>query len=470
MANSQQPGDSPQSDPSQGDASQSDERNSDAEDSGHASANRRIEQMEGAPYRGPDEELGGADHGITAHGVEGVADLRRTKEYAEMIVDTMREGLLVLDLDLRVEAANESFYHTFETGPGETIGRPIYELGNGQWDIPELNELLEEILPENKVVSGYEVTHDFEDIGERVMLLDARQLDEHERILLAIEDITERKQAEEELKELNKTLEERVKKRTEQVRALASRLTMAEQEERRQISHILHDDLQQQIFAAQVQLSSARRYAEGGKKEKLLGTIEQAEGQLQSAIETARHLSIDLSPPVLEEEGLADQLGWLASQMEDKHSLSVDVEAEHAFHVSNEDHRVILFRAVRELLFNVVKHTDVDRASVELSDEEGQMSIRVRDGGCGFDPDAVLGAEVDDDEAGFGLQSIRERLGLFGGRLELDSVPGEGTCATAYAPLEFYRAEDEVADGEAAAGEESSNGEPPGESDTVDSR
>jgi PAS domain-containing protein len=120
--------------------------------------------------------------------------LRRAKEFAEMIVDSVREGLLVLDLDLRVEAANQSFYDHFHVKPYETVGRLVYDLGGGQWDIPELRRLLEEILPERKVMDDYEVTYDFEGLGEREMLLNARQVDDHELILLAIEDVTERRE------------------------------------------------------------------------------------------------------------------------------------------------------------------------------------------------------------------------------------------------------------------------------------
>lgn len=122
--------------------------------------------------------------------------LRAAKEYAEMIVDAVREGLLILDLDLRVQAANQSFYDRFETGPEETIGHLVYELGDGQWDVPELRELLEETLPGDKAMNDVEVTSDVPGIGRRVMLLNARQVNDHDIILLAIEDVTERKQAE----------------------------------------------------------------------------------------------------------------------------------------------------------------------------------------------------------------------------------------------------------------------------------
>jgi len=128
------------------------------------------------------------------------------RKFAESIVDTVREPLLVLDADLRVISASRSFYQAFKVKPEETEGQFIYDLGNHQWDIPKLRELLEDILPETTSFDNFEVEHDFPDIGKRVMLLNARRIyqkaNRTKLILLAIEDITERKKLEEKLKNL----------------------------------------------------------------------------------------------------------------------------------------------------------------------------------------------------------------------------------------------------------------------------
>jgi len=146
-------------------------------------------------------------------------------EYAESIINTVREPLIALDQDLRVVTVSRSFYEFFKVKPEETVGQLIYDLGNKQWNIPKLRELLETILPQKATFDNYEVEHDFATIGRRVMLLNARQiqrgLGKERIILLAIEDITERKEIEaglekahEELKELAAEL-----KRTAQVKA-----------------------------------------------------------------------------------------------------------------------------------------------------------------------------------------------------------------------------------------------------------
>jgi PAS domain S-box-containing protein len=126
------------------------------------------------------------------------AELRaeRAKEYAESIVVTVREPMLVLDARLHVQSANRSFYRTFQVNPAETEGRFIYDLGDGQWDIPALRKLLEEIVPRDSAFDDFEVEHDFEHIGRKTMLLNARRFPpegRHELVLLAIEDITDRK-------------------------------------------------------------------------------------------------------------------------------------------------------------------------------------------------------------------------------------------------------------------------------------
>jgi PAS domain S-box-containing protein len=125
-------------------------------------------------------------------------------EYAESIINTVREPLIALDQDLRVVTVSRSFYDFFKVNPEETVGQLIYDLGNKQWDIPKLRELLETILPQKATFDNYEVEHDFATIGRRTMLLNARQiqrvLGKERIILLAIEDITDRKRAEEKIK------------------------------------------------------------------------------------------------------------------------------------------------------------------------------------------------------------------------------------------------------------------------------
>ena len=124
-------------------------------------------------------------------------EIQDAREYAENIVDTVHQPLIVLDGDLRVVSASRSFYEVFKVKPEETEKQLIYDLGNRQWNIPKLRELLEDILPKTTSFDNFEVEHDFLNIGKRIMLLNARQIYQKasrtKLILIAIEDITEPK-------------------------------------------------------------------------------------------------------------------------------------------------------------------------------------------------------------------------------------------------------------------------------------
>jgi PAS domain S-box-containing protein len=142
---------------------------------------------------------------------EMIENLKASQEYVESIINAVPEPLIVLDQDLRVVKASRSFYEVFKVSPEETLGKLVYDLGNKQWDIPKLRKLLETILPEKATFDNYEVEHDFSGVGRRTMLLNARQIQRVQGkvriILLAIEDITERREAENNLKKAHEELE-----------------------------------------------------------------------------------------------------------------------------------------------------------------------------------------------------------------------------------------------------------------------
>ena len=362
--------------------------------------------------------------------------LREAKEYAESIVDTVRESLVVLDTELRVQSANESFYDTFEVDPENVEGQRIYDLGSGQWDLPELRTLLEEVLPNNDTFDDFQVTHDFEALGERTLLLNARRLDHVQYILLAIEDITEQEAAKRELHTVNRRLQERIA----ETRELASELTVAEQRERNRIAQVLHDDLQQLLYAVEgrVELAAqdlAAQDLDAEDRSEVAQSIQETREWIGRAIETTRQLTVDLSPPILGDENLADALEWLQNQMDELHGFVVELEGEQTRSFDKEV-RTLLFQTVRELLFNAHKYAGVDAATVRLEepaaadDEAALLLIHVIDEGCGFDVDAT---EMQAN-GGMGLHRAHERLRLLGGQLDIQSAPSEGTHITIHAP------------------------------------
>jgi signal transduction histidine kinase len=219
--------------------------------------------------------------------------------------------------------------------------------------------------------------------------------------------------------------------RTEQVRALSSSLTMAEEKERRRIARVLHDDLQQVLYATEMNLQQLFVRANLDGDANTIAT--EAKDMLDQAIATTRSLSANLSPPVLKEESLDKALDWLAERMEKDYNLTVHVRTAGSLTVSERDIRVLLFNLVRELLFNVVKHAGVDEAAVEATTTAGFISLSVEDEGKGFDPQDQ---NLETSGMGLGLGSVRKRLDALGGDLEIQAAPGEGTRVTLHAPLD----------------------------------
>lgn len=236
-----------------------------------------------------------------------------------------------------------------------------------------------------------------------------------------------------ELREVNRSLEERVSERTTQVRELSRALTRAEQQERRRISQVLHDELQQLLYGIRMKINIIRSDAEEGGLTDLIESAETADAWMGNAIAITRGLTVDLSPPTLKDEGLMETLDWLAAQMQDLHGLEVHIQADHPYRMPDEDMRVLLFQIVRELLFNVVKHADSRRATVKLSELDHHIQIEVIDEGRGFDPQEV--AARGQEDKGFGLFSVRERLQLFDGRIEIESQLGAGTRVKLEVPV-----------------------------------
>ncbi|MHA1723917.1 MAG: two-component system sensor histidine kinase NtrB [Promethearchaeota archaeon] len=158
--------------------------------------------------------------------------IKNVLKFAESIIRSIREPLVVLDKDLRVILANKSFYDKFNLTPLETENKLFYELKKQQWNIPKLRHLLEEILPKNTVFEAFEIESEFEDLGPRVLLLNARKLiKKHKKsglILLAFEDITEQRQYEEKLLKLNMELEKKVEDRVKEIKELKEDLIRKE--------------------------------------------------------------------------------------------------------------------------------------------------------------------------------------------------------------------------------------------------
>lgn len=204
----------------------------------------------------------------------------------------------------------------------------------------------------------------------------------------------------------------------QQLQQLAAALSMAEHRERKKLAKILHDELQQILVAAKFQLAGITH-----------APVDEIRSLIDQAISTTRSLTAELSPSVLN-RGLVPALEWLSRWMKQKLGFSVSLSAAD-IPQTNEATTVLLYQAVRELLFNASKHARVEAARVHVSLVEDHLHISVQDDGVGFDPKSLH----KDDLEGFGLVSIGERIALLGGRFDIESAPGAGSRFVICVPL-----------------------------------
>jgi len=256
------------------------------------------------------------------------------------------------------------------------------------------------------------------------------ELDSTQRALLNIlEDVEFERARAEHARALLEAANQSLRQQSAQLKALASELTMAEQRERQRLAQTLHDGLQQTLVGAKIRLEMVAI----SKDPDVWGEVARIGELIAESIRTSRLLTTELSPPILYAGGLVPALEDLVRWMRDRHRLIVNLNILGPVQNPEQALAVTLYQATRELLFNVVKHAQVGTASVEATEVEDQIQITVSDDGIGFDPSS-LGAKGF-RRGGFGLFSIRERLGLLGGTLQVQSAPGQGCRFTMRAPV-----------------------------------
>ena len=369
------------------------------------------------------------------------AILREIETYAQDIVDTVREPLLILDTTLRVQSGNRAFYRTFKVSPGETENQLIYELGNGQWDIPALRTLLEDIVPTSSVFNDFELEHDFPSLGRRVMLLNARKLQaghHGELLVLAMEDVTDRRRAEEEVAKA---------KEASEVANQTKSLFLAN------MSHELRTPLNAIVgYSEMLQEEAAEQSLDSFVVD--LEKINASGRQLLALINDILDLSkieagkMELFLEDFELGELIDEVAMTIKPMVTKNAnvlkivQSPDIGAMHGDQVK-----------VRQALFNLLSNATkfTHEGTITLNAERERMDgadwivFRIVDTGIGLSADKLLRLFQDFTQAdasttrkfggtGLGLALTRRFCQMMGGDVTVHSVPGEGSTFTIKLP------------------------------------
>ena len=342
--------------------------------------------------------------------------LDESRTYTATLIESAREPIVVLDGSLRVVNANNSFYKKFFASTEETEGRFIYDLGRGQWNIPELRKLLEDVLPAHSRIDDFEVYGAFPQIGDKVMRLNARRIESQtgkKIILLTIEDVTELKQSERAIQELS------------------TRLLNMEDEQRRRFARDLHDDTGQKVAALALNVRLLAKQVPNAEKNR---TITETLDLADKITNEIRGLSYVLHPPMLDELGLGPALREYVEGVSERTGLQIQLTMQDEFPHLPDEMSITIFRIVQECLTNVRRHSASREAAIVLTHNRNEIQL------CVSDPGPSVNGRTDDlvdspkKKFGVGIAGMKERVKHLRGTLEFLSS-GNGTTVIACLPI-----------------------------------
>lgn len=368
-----------------------------------------------------EQQLRAANQQLLAHEQE----LRWERDRAQRYLDVAGVILVVIDSEQRVTLINRKGCEILGYDQDEILGRNWFECFLPERLRNEVKMAFEKLISGDvEPVEYYENPVLRKDGVERLISWHNTVLrDDEGRIICTLssgEDITEQKRRADELAEYRN-----------QLRSLVSELTIAEDRERKNIASLLHDDVLQKLTMCNMELSMLREMLTTNEQ---LGVLDSIRASVNEMFEEMRSLTFDLCPPILYDIGLeAAVRDWLEKEMAGKHGIEVNFESEGRPLQLREDVRVALYRAIREVLMNVIKHARARRVDVTLVRPDDTVRVEICDDGIGFER---ARAEAGDKQSmGLGLFTVRERLEHFGGSLEIESAPDRGSRVVLTAAL-----------------------------------
>ena len=343
-------------------------------------------------------------------------------ELFRLTVQTLTQGLAVLDGEARIMYANDALAAMLGCGIDELRDQPFVAF----FDDEARRVLEQQIERRQQGHQGlYELAFTNRHSQRYIGLISAAPLlDEKGHFdcsVAVITDITDRRRAQEEIISHHRRLRE-----------LSSELMLAEERERRRLATQLHDRIGHALALARIKLD---RVADAAVTEPNRLQATEVIELIDRTIEDTRTLTFEICPPVLHEVGLVAALNWLADQVSGQHGIAIHFSGDQFEHRLNNELRILLFQIARELLFNVVKHAQATRVEMKLGQDDDRVTLAINDDGVGFD--VLAAAERSSREGGYGLLSIRERMYHVGGECRIASAPGQGTAVTIIAPRQF---------------------------------
>ncbi len=376
------------------------------------------------PYRVAEGKIDGAvvalvDISELQRASDAIEDAR---QYAEAVIEAVQESLVVLDVGLHVMSANRSFYKTFHATPKSTLGSLIYDLGNGQWNIPRLRSMLDKVLSLDAPLSNVEVEHDFPLIGRKTMLLNAHQFHSPKGgmplILLSMQDETERREAE---------------LAASRSGVMSARLMRVQDDERRRVARELHDSTAQSLAGLMMNMNQMSRMLQKSDP-KILATLAESRKLADESIREIRTISYLLHPPLLEDSGLASAMRWFIDGFSNRSEIRVKLVLPARMPRLADASELALFRIAQEGLTNVHHHSGSKSAVIQITITSSQVILLIADKGKGLPADIWKREDGIVKTSGVGIASMRERARELGGTLEFDSSR-RGTALRAILPL-----------------------------------